>query len=105
MRNTLAFIGAVVVTVAGAGWYLDWYQVRTNPAPTGRRSFNVEIDTVKIGDDIQKGGARIQEVLEKRRQEAEAKAKTGGAKESRPLDPAGPEEESEEFVIDPQKPR
>ena len=32
MRNLLAFVGALVVTVAGLGYYLGWYnEVMTQP--------------------------------------------------------------------------
>ncbi len=105
MRNMLAFVGAIVVTVGGVGYYLDWYQVRSNPSLTGQRSFNIDINTNKIGDDLHKGTAKVQDVLDKRRQEAEAKLKAEAAK----LDPSkgikveikkgGTEEESEPFII------
>jgi hypothetical protein len=65
MRNLLAFVGAVVLTVACAGWFLGWYTLRSTPAPAGHRSVNVEFDTNKIGHDIHRGEARLQELLQK----------------------------------------
>jgi hypothetical protein len=35
MRNLLAFVAAVVLTVAAVGWYLDWYHVGTAPGRRG----------------------------------------------------------------------
>jgi hypothetical protein len=74
MRNLLALVGAIVVTVGGLGWYLDWFKIRNNPAPAGYRSLNIDINTGKISEDIHRGTARVQEALEKR-SETEAKAK------------------------------
>src|SRR5262245_24139855 len=75
MRNMLALIGAMVVTVGGVGWYLDWFKVRSTPAPAGYRSLNIDINTGKISDDIHRGSARVQEVLEKAKDDPPAKAK------------------------------
>ena len=63
MRNLLSFLAAVCLTVAVSGWYLGWYTVETPPAPTGRRNVNIEIITIKIGEDIQRGSERLQDLL------------------------------------------
>jgi len=55
MRNLLAFLAAVCLTVACSGWYLGWYTVESTPAAQGKRNVNIEINTVKIGTDIQRG--------------------------------------------------
>ena len=36
MRNLLAFLAAMTLTLLGVGWYLDWYQLRRTPAPLAR---------------------------------------------------------------------
>jgi hypothetical protein len=64
MRNILAFVAAVTLTVGGLGWYLDWYRIRSRPAPTGQRSLTIDINTAKIGADIHKGEQSLQKVLE-----------------------------------------
>src|SRR5207302_414388 len=64
MRNLLAFLGALSVTVGVAGWYLDWYRVRSHPAPTGHKSVSIDIDTGKIGQDLHRGEQGIQKVIE-----------------------------------------
>jgi hypothetical protein len=83
MRNLLAFLAAVCLTVAVSGWYLGWYTVETPPAPTGRRSVNIEINTVKIGEDIQRGSERLQDFLkdtrEKDKSAEKKKAPAGNA--------------------------
>ncbi len=63
MRNLLAFLAAVCLTVGVSGWYLGWYTIDTPPAPQGRRNVNIEINTVKIGEDIQRGSERLQDLL------------------------------------------
>ena len=63
MRNLLAFVGALVVTVAGLGYYLGWYTVHTGPSPSGR-SVTFDIDTGKIGEDLKRAERKIQTKLE-----------------------------------------
>jgi hypothetical protein len=55
MRNTLAFLAAALITVAAVGWYLGWYSVRPHPTSPGKQSYQIEIDTQKIGEDLSKG--------------------------------------------------
>jgi hypothetical protein len=61
----LALFAAVILTVVGLGWYLDWYKVRSQPASVpGQHSVGIDIDTKKIGTDLQKGEHKIQQFLE-----------------------------------------
>jgi hypothetical protein len=64
MRNVLAFLAAVAVTVVAVGWYLDWYKVHSLPAPAGHRHLTIDINTVKIGADLHKGEQNLQKMLE-----------------------------------------
>jgi hypothetical protein len=84
MRNLLAFVAALCLTVVISGWYLGWYTVESPPAPQGRRNVNIEINTVKIGEDIQRGSEHLQDLLNKdaRAKEAEKK-KSAAGKEGR----------------------
>lgn len=68
MRNMLAFFAALLLTVAGAGWYLGWYTVRSTPAANGQRSVTVDINTVKVGEDLRAAGEKIQQRLAERSQ-------------------------------------
>jgi hypothetical protein len=86
MRNLLAFLAAVTLTILCLGWYLDWYHIRTSPASSGHRNFTIDVDTIKVSEDLYKGGAKIQEVLEKNRKDQASQA----AKEK--ADGKGPEE-------------
>ena len=61
MRNLLAFSAAAALTVAGLGWYLDWYKIQSTPSYNGHRNVEVDIDTNKIHDDVQKGSETILE--------------------------------------------
>jgi hypothetical protein len=90
MRNLLALIGALVVTVTGLGWYLDWFKIRNSPAPAGHRSLNIDINTVKISEDFHRGSAKVQEVLEKNKDNAEAKAKAAADGKAKSADPGKP---------------
>jgi hypothetical protein len=65
MRNMLALFAAGLLTVVGLGWYLDWYKVRSQPASVpGQHSVGIDINTTKIGTDLQKGEQKIQQMLE-----------------------------------------
>src|SRR5687768_7305096 len=48
MRNILALIGLAVVTLVGAGWYLDWFTVHKGASDDGNKNYNVEVNTNKI---------------------------------------------------------
>src|SRR5262245_35267789 len=77
MRNLLAFVAALVLTLAGVGLYLGWFQVRTTAPNAGKRTVNIEVNTDKIGDDLreggeyllQEGGEKLHEILEKHQKE------------------------------------
>ncbi|HZY88601.1 MAG TPA: hypothetical protein VFE78_27510 [Gemmataceae bacterium] len=70
MRNMLAFLAAVVLTVAVLGWYLDWYKVQSHSATEGHQNLSIDINTTKIGTDLQKGEQNLQKILEKNAKQA-----------------------------------
>ena len=74
MRNMLAFFAAMLLTIAGAGWYLGWYTVRSTPAPEGQRSVTVDINTVKIARDLRAAEERLQQELAERSRKNKAEA-------------------------------
>ena len=74
MKNLLAFLAALVLTVAGVGWYLGWFEVHNAPPHHGRHRVNIDIDTNKVGDDLEKGKAAIEDLVEKARKEHEGAA-------------------------------
>lgn len=75
MRNMLALFAAVILTVVGLGWYLDWYKVRSQPASVpGQHSVGIDINTNKIGTDLQKGEQKIQQMLDNKAKEEAKKA-------------------------------
>jgi hypothetical protein len=75
MRNMLALFGAALLTVVGAGWYLGWYKVRSQPASVpGQHDVNINIDTNKISQDLQQGEQKLQQWLEKKNGQPSKKA-------------------------------
>lgn len=114
MRNTLALIGAAVVTFGGLGWYLNWFKLETTPAPQGHRSLNIDIDTAKITEDLHRGSVTVQQALDKNKQDAVDKAKAAvdnkiDALKNKAFDAAKPllDEggEAEDYPFDFRKPR
>jgi hypothetical protein len=69
MRNLLALLGAALVSFAVAGWYLNWYTLRNTPASEGHHSVNIDIDGNKIGKDLQRGGERLHDAIERGKKE------------------------------------
>ncbi|MBM3994958.1 MAG: hypothetical protein FJ303_12520 [Planctomycetes bacterium] len=63
MRNILALVGFLVVGFAVAGYFLGWYQLTSEPSPDGHRKFNVDLNTKKIGEDVQTGTQKVGEVI------------------------------------------
>jgi hypothetical protein len=67
MRNMLALLAAGAIAVAALGWYLGWYHLQTTPTADGHRQINVDVNTKKIVEDVNKeikqGSAKIDEVL------------------------------------------
>lgn len=66
MKNLLALVGLVVVVVAGAGWYLGWYKIGTEPTTAGHRKINVDVNTNKITEDLKKGREAVGDLIEKK---------------------------------------
>jgi hypothetical protein len=56
MRNLLALLGFALVVFLVVGWYLDWYHITPKTGSTaGQRSYQLDINSKKIGDDVHKG--------------------------------------------------
>jgi hypothetical protein len=67
MRNLLALFAAALLTVVSVGWYLGWYRVGSQPASVpGQHRVSIDIDTNKIGKDLQTGEQKLQTILEKK---------------------------------------
>ena len=55
MRNTLALLAAGLLVVAGLGWYLGWYHVRSTPTSDGHQQISIDVDKKKVVADVKKG--------------------------------------------------
>jgi len=68
MRNLLAFVAACVVAFLVVGWYLDWYRFTPATSDLGHRSYNIDIDSKKIGTDVvhyvHEGEEKLSEAVE-----------------------------------------
>ncbi|MFO0878808.1 MAG: hypothetical protein U0840_15810 [Gemmataceae bacterium] len=74
MRNLLAFLAALTLTLAAVGWYLDWYHIRTGRNESGQKSVTVDINTKKIGEDLLEAERKIQQRLAEKAKEETEKA-------------------------------
>jgi hypothetical protein len=88
MRNLLAFVAAAILTFVCVGWYLDWYRVKSSPAPSGHQQLNIDLNRAKIAEDVHKGVQRgeekLQDVLEKGQSAEKGKPPIAGPPKSGP---------------------
>lgn len=61
MRNLLALLSFLVLSFAAVGWYLDWYQVRSETSTNGHSNVNIDFNAAKIRTDVQKGLQKLEE--------------------------------------------
>jgi len=66
MRNLLALLAIALITLVALGWYLDWYKITSTPGTGGHRQVNIDLNTSKIGQDVEKGEEKIHKLLEKK---------------------------------------
>jgi hypothetical protein len=64
MRNLLAFLAALLITLAVVGWFQNWFQFRTTASPEGNRNLTIDIDTTKVSDDVNKAEKNVQQYIE-----------------------------------------
>ena len=67
MRNILALLAAMVIMIGGTGWYLGWFSVQSTAGAAGKRQVNIEVDSRKISEDLQKGTEKLQSVIDQTR--------------------------------------
>jgi hypothetical protein len=90
MRNLLAFLGGVIVTFLGMGWYLDWYRVVREPGATpGTSRVQIDINNDKIKADVSRGVERAKDLLENFEKKPAAASDTAPAAPALPAAPAG----------------
>jgi hypothetical protein len=81
MRNMLAFLAAVTLTVIAVGWYLDWFALHRVPADSGHRSWTVDMNTEKIGKDLTEAEHKVQQKIEEK---SKANSSTAATLPSKP---------------------
>jgi hypothetical protein len=88
MRNLLAFLAAVCLTLIIAGWYLNWYTIHSVPSADGHRKWSIDVNTHKAGQDMQRGGESFWNFLEKaRKPEATTEERSETPPEPKPEPP------------------
>jgi hypothetical protein len=92
MRNMLAFLAAVTLTVVGVGWYLDWFKLHSVPASSGHRALSIDVDTSKIKHDIHQAEQKIETKLADKNAPASGSSSNSQAKpqQKAPVDPPAP---------------
>jgi len=73
MKNLLAFLAAAALVFVGVGWYLDWFRVHPAPAVAGHHAYSIDLNADKIQADVEQGGEKVVDAIEKARKDAEAR--------------------------------
>jgi hypothetical protein len=66
MKNLLALVGAVVVLVAGLGWYLGWYKLSNESG-----HLKVDVDTQEVAKDLKKGRDAVSNIIDQNAKKVE----------------------------------
>jgi len=69
MKNLLALIGAVIVLVAGLGWYLGWYKLSTESGHV-----KLDVDTQEVSKDLKKGRDAVTNIIEQNTKKVEGQS-------------------------------
>jgi hypothetical protein len=59
MRNLLALLGALILLLAGIGWYRGWFSVEKTPS-----GIDIHVDTEKTSADLRQGEKKLHNALE-----------------------------------------
>jgi len=76
MRNLLALAAFLICAFLGVGYFQGWYKISTTPGADGHRSVTIELNTKKIGADVQSGTERIGQIIEKAGNDRDKKPST-----------------------------
>ncbi|HEX4609828.1 MAG TPA: hypothetical protein VH092_16645 [Urbifossiella sp.] len=79
MRNMLALIGALVVGVGGAGWYLGWYQLDVTRKADGTLQVTTNVDTNRLTHDASEGAKHVGELIGAQVEKVQKEAATAPA--------------------------
>jgi hypothetical protein len=73
MRNLLAFLAALTITFVLVGYFLGWYKISSTRSQEGHHSVQIDIDSHKIGADLESGKRRMERVIEPDRTDEDKK--------------------------------
>jgi hypothetical protein len=77
MRNLLALFGLLVIGFAGAGWYMGWYKLSFSRSTDGNLEIKTNVDTKKVGSDINNAASAVGNQAEKAAQDANTNPPVG----------------------------
>ncbi len=86
MRILLALLAAAVLAFAGIGWYLGWYQIKSDPAASGHQNVNIDFNEAKILADVKK----TRKVVEDMKKSADEATAPDSAATQPPVSPPAP---------------
>jgi len=86
MKNLLALAAAALLVFAAVGWYLGWYQIKSE-SKDGHRQIHIDVNGPKISEDLEKGKDKIRDLLTSKEKEAKAVTPPGASTPALPLPP------------------
>jgi hypothetical protein len=76
MRNLIFLVFLAIVGFLVAGYFLDWYDIKGVPGGDGNTRLQIDIHTSKIREDIDRGGDKLKDGLERVKEAGERKDTT-----------------------------
>jgi hypothetical protein len=65
VRNLIFVLFLAICTFAVVGWFLNWYDIVDVQQQGGRHRLQIDIDTQKIRQDLDRGQTKFKETLER----------------------------------------
>lgn len=66
MRNLLALLAVLTLTIGGVGLWRNWFTIHSAPGGTeGESDITIHVNTQKMGKDLHEGKEKVHELLEK----------------------------------------
>jgi hypothetical protein len=67
MRNLLALAATALLIFAGVGWYLGWYQITSSTDSSGHREIQIDLNSPKISEDLNRGKEKVRDLLDSKK--------------------------------------
>ncbi|HKB36911.1 MAG TPA: hypothetical protein VKD72_10685 [Gemmataceae bacterium] len=65
MRKLMLLLLVVLLGIVAVGWFFEWYQVSVSGTSEGHQVVSIDINTPKIGNDLETAKQRVLQILQR----------------------------------------